>query len=85
MLSFFPRCVLDEILNLIESVSEGFPSYSNCVYPIIIRDPPIESAIHKSALNLFMNIVREKESVEYKIAERQLAMKNINEKAGLII
>ena len=33
VLSFFPRGVLDEILNLIESVSEGFPSYSfkfNC-------------------------------------------------------
>ena len=29
MLSFFPRDVLDEILNLIESVSEGFPSYSH--------------------------------------------------------
>ena len=28
MLSFFPRGVLDEILDLIESVSEGFPSYS---------------------------------------------------------
>ena len=28
MLSFFPRGVLDEILNLIESVSEGFPTYS---------------------------------------------------------
>ena len=28
MLSFFPRGVLDEILNLIESVSEGFPFYS---------------------------------------------------------
>ena len=26
MLSFFPRDVLDEILNLIESVSEGFPN-----------------------------------------------------------
>ena len=30
VLSFFPRDVLDEILNLIGSVSEGFPSYS-CV------------------------------------------------------
>ena len=33
MLSFcavlFPRDVLDEILDLIESVSEGFPTYSN--------------------------------------------------------
>ena len=28
MLSFFPRDVLDGILNLIGSVSEGFPSYS---------------------------------------------------------
>ena len=28
VLSFFPRGDLDEILNLIESVSEGFPSYS---------------------------------------------------------
>ena len=28
VLSFFPRGVLDEILNLNESVSEGFPSYS---------------------------------------------------------
>ena len=28
MLSFFPRGVLDEILNLIQSVSEDFPSYS---------------------------------------------------------
>ena len=29
VLSFFPRDVLDEILNLIESVSEDFPSYSS--------------------------------------------------------
>ena len=28
VLSFFPRDVLDEILNLIESVSEDFPSCS---------------------------------------------------------
>ena len=27
VLSFFPRDVLDEIWNLIESVSEDFPSY----------------------------------------------------------
>ena len=31
VLSFFPRDVLDEILNLIESVSEDFPSYSSVV------------------------------------------------------
>ena len=28
MLSFIPRDVLDEILDLIESVSESFPTYS---------------------------------------------------------
>ena len=28
VLSFFPRDVLGEILNLTESVSEGFPTYS---------------------------------------------------------
>ena len=31
MLSFFPRGVLDEILNLIESVSEDFPSHSSTI------------------------------------------------------
>ena len=29
---FFPRDVLNEILNLIESVSEGFPSYSHYMF-----------------------------------------------------
>ena len=33
VLSFFPRDVLDGILNLIGSVSEGFPSYS--FYPYV--------------------------------------------------
>ena len=33
MLAFFPQVVLDEILNLIESVSEGFPSYSSVAVP----------------------------------------------------
>ena len=32
VLSFFPRDVLDEILNLIESVSEDFPSYSFIIF-----------------------------------------------------
>ena len=50
MLSFFPRDVLDEILDLIESVSETFPTYiyisqlirsirvSNLVTNFIARD-----------------------------------------------
>ena len=36
MLSFFPRGVLDEILNLNESVSEGFSSYFH--YPAFTRN-----------------------------------------------
>ena len=31
MCCFFPRDVLDEILNLIESVSKGFPTDSCCI------------------------------------------------------
>ena len=41
VLSFFPRDVLDEILNLIGSVSEGFPSYScikTCSIPNLVLD-----------------------------------------------
>ena len=34
MLSDFPRDVLDEILILIETVPEGFPSYS-CLSPLV--------------------------------------------------
>ena len=34
MLSFFPRDVLDEIWDLIESVSEVFPSYSCSQYVV---------------------------------------------------
>ena len=36
VLSFFPRDVLDEILNLIESVSEDFPSYFSLCAALII-------------------------------------------------
>ena len=36
VLSFFPRDVLDEILKLIESVSEDFPSYSSTAYSLLL-------------------------------------------------
>ena len=35
MLSFFPRGVLDEIWDIFESVSEGFPSYSSLMHIVI--------------------------------------------------
>ena len=37
VLSFFPRDVLDEILNLIESVSEDFPSYSSSFSVMLLQ------------------------------------------------
>ena len=43
VLSFFPRDVLDEILNLIESVSEDFPSYSfkNEFETAVVNEPSV--------------------------------------------
>ena len=41
---------------------------------------PVEAVIDKNALNLFMNVIRDKNSIEYQIAERQLAMKDSQEK-----
>ena len=55
MLSFFPRGVLDEILNLIESVSEGFPSYSN--YFECPKDKPMEG-LRLGHLKRFDSIAR---------------------------
>ena len=51
VLSFFPRGVLDEILNLIESVSELFSSYSYipCLFFFI------------SLLSLFWTVRKEKQ------------------------
>ena len=50
MLSFFPRGVFDEILNLTESVSEGFPSYSltkePCLQKVLVYYKSIDDAIH---------------------------------------
>ena len=48
VLSFFPRDVLDEILNLIESVSEDFPSYFSFVYKIL--KVIIESVINNESV-----------------------------------
>ena len=39
VLSFFPQDVLDEIWDLIESVSEGFPSYSSISAVSIMLKP----------------------------------------------
>ena len=48
VLSFFPRDVLDEILNLIESVSEDFPSYSFIVCADTLSDKVSEKSFDKA-------------------------------------
>ena len=48
MLSFFPRGILDEILNLIESASEGFPSY----YSIFGRGSPKQGSCEINAKSI---------------------------------
>ena len=57
MLSFFPRGVLDEILNLIESVSEGFPSYSYTAYS------------SKSEMNIYRVAKKQKKKKKKNIAD----------------
>ena len=49
MLSFFQQDVLDEILDLIESVSEGFPTYSLIIFTCLRL---IYSVVRKNVYNL---------------------------------
>ena len=50
VLSFFPRDVLDEILNLIESVSEDLPSYSYT--PICRMNNACKNTSQRSCVNV---------------------------------
>ena len=52
MLSFFPRGVLDEILNIIESVVEGFPSYSYRHAFILTEDGKTDGRSRKRKENI---------------------------------
>ena len=54
MLSFFPRGVLDEILNLIESVSEGFPSFSILLLDSSRIKNAVEELLPSPTLNPFI-------------------------------
>ena len=69
VLSFFPRDVLDEILNLIGSVSEGFPSYS---YKRAKRtNLELHWKLFKKIRNKVTKMIREsKESHHDKIADK---------------
>ena len=56
MLSFFPRGDLDEICNLIESVSEDFPSYSLLFFAFYIS--LLKTPIPMHGIHVFFNNVR---------------------------
>ena len=56
VLSYFPRDVLDEILNLIESVSEDFPSYFYERNRVKVRSTPGHNATRKRSVELTMHL-----------------------------
>ena len=63
VLSFFPRDVLDEILNLIESVSEDFPSYSfkqafDNVWRVGLWHKLIQDGVRGKCFNLIINLYK---------------------------
>lgn len=39
---------------------------------------PLDACVHKKRLSLFGSIIRMEDSVEYRLASRQLAMKDLN-------
>ena len=70
VLSFFPRDVLDEILKLIESVSEDFPSYfcsfkgdTVCDHKLLpylsdfLRDERIERSLRIWLVNICLSLL----------------------------
>ena len=61
---------------------QGLPDKApNVVVLALLGILPVRATIHKNSLNLFMNMTRDKSSIEYQIAERQLAMKDSDEKS----
>ena len=66
MLSFSPRDVLDEILDLIESVSDGFPTYSLVISFVIslIHSYPVISLTRFRDINKsFSDIIYSKSDI----------------------
>ena len=56
MLSFFPRDVLDEIWDLIESVSESFRTYSNMLFHLSFIKRKLKGVTNEE-LRRFCNMV----------------------------
>ena len=61
---------------------QGLPDKcSNSVTLGLLGILPVEHIIQKNTLNMFRNILDNPDLVEYEIVERQLIMKNLNEKS----
>jgi hypothetical protein len=64
---------------------QGLPDrVSNTATLGLVGQLPIEAEIHKKCLTLFRNCIADKDQIEYKIAQRQLAMKNSNSHSWFI-
>ena len=56
---------------------QGLPdNTSNTACLALLGVLPIEALLHKNLLNMFVNMIRNENSVEYEIAKRQLVMKD---------
>ena len=56
---------------------ETTDSTSNSACLALLGILPIESVLHKTLLNLFVNMIRDPNSTEYEIAQRQLVMRDL--------
>ena len=90
MLSFFPRDIFDEILNLIESVSRDFPSYPQKLIssstPWSVTICQISESYLKQALRYFDHKVVPIQNVDFgKRGITQLKIYGIGSKVNQII
>ena len=58
----------------------AFPSIlpdnaSSSAYMALLGILPLEAVVHKTLLNIFVNIIKNPKSVEFEIAKRQLVMR----------
>ena len=61
---------------------QGLPDrVSNTVTLALFGIPPAECTVHKTVLNCFVNILRDKSITQYRITERQLVIKSRNDQS----
>ena len=70
----FQRKCLKQLQGLPDNTSS---SACLCLLGIL----PVESVIHKTLLNLFTTLMRDQNSIEYEIAQRQIVMRDMPQKS----